>query len=204
VIDSSDHGHAHLSWPQRLTRAVIAWLLISLGIALSIRARVGVAPADVLVTGISQVTHLSFGVSLIAMATVGYSIGWMLGAPPGPASVVGTFVIGPMVDVYLGRLPHLAFLPTRSAAFLLALLVIAAGICLAVSTNLGAGPGEMVMVGLTRKGLRVVYARWIVDGVPVVLGASIGGAVGVGTIVFALCMGALIKRGLRILRFGPR
>jgi uncharacterized membrane protein YczE len=59
------------------------------------------------------------------------------------------------------------------------------------------------MLGLVRRGMPIVPARWISDGTPVVVGAALGGQLGVGTLVFAVAMGPLVKVGLRRLGYTP-
>jgi uncharacterized membrane protein YczE len=41
------------------------------------------------------------------------------------------------------------------------------------------------------------------DGLPVVLGAALGGSIGVGTVAFVLTMGPMVKFGLRLLGYQP-
>jgi uncharacterized membrane protein YczE len=41
------------------------------------------------------------------------------------------------------------------------------------------------------------------DGTPLVLGAFLGGSLGPGTLAFAVCMGPLVKFGLRALHYEP-
>jgi len=83
-------------------------------------------------------------------------------------------------------------------------LILAVAICLVVSTELGAGPTEVVMLGLMHRGMGIVPARWISDGTPLVVGTLLGGAIGPGTLLFALSMGPMVKFGLRRLHYEPR
>ena len=59
------------------------------------------------------------------------------------------------------------------------------------------------MLGLIRRGTPLVVARWVSDGLPLVVGALLGGAVGVGTIIFGFALGPLIKLGFRLLHYVP-
>ena len=72
---------------------------------------------------------------------------------------------------------------------------LAVAICLVVTTELGAGPTEVVMLGLINRGMGIVPARWISDGTPLVVGTLLGGAIGPGTLFFALSMGPMVKFG---------
>jgi len=176
---------------------------VGLGVPLLIRAELGVAPFDVLNTGAAHVTGWSLGVMFVLDACVFYLAGWLLGAKLGWACIAGTVVIGPMVNVWLGVLPVQHAMVPRLGMFVAGLVIIAVTICLVISTELGAGPSEVFMLGLVRRGLGVVPARWISDGLPLVIGALIGGAIGPGTLVFALTMGPMVKYGLGRLHYQP-
>jgi uncharacterized membrane protein YczE len=88
--------------------------------------------------------------------------------------------------------------------FVAGMLIIAVAICLVITTELGAGPTEVVMLGLIRRGMDIVPARWIADGTPLVIGTVLGGAIGAGTVLFALLLGPMVKFGLRRLKYETR
>ncbi len=188
----------------RLLRLVVSWIGVAIGVPMLIRAELGVAPFDVFNTGVSSVTGWSFGVCFIVDALGCYVIGYALGTRIGWASVVGNFVIGPLIDVVLPVLPDDDRLLVRVPLLVGGILVIAVAICLVVSTELGSGPTEVLMLGLMHRGLGVIPARWLSDGVPMMIGVVIGGSIGVGTLVFVLAMGPLVKFGLHRLGYQPR
>ena len=161
-----------LSTPVRLVRLVVSWALVGIGVPLLIRAELGVAPFDVLNTGLSETTGWSLGLAFVVNSVIFFTTGAILGARLGPACVGGT-------------------------------LVIAVAICLVVTTEFGPGPTETVMLGLIHRGMGTVPARWIADGVPLAVGAALGGQIGVGTVVFLAAMGPLVKFGLRTLGYQP-
>jgi len=187
----------------RLLRLVSSWAGIGIGVPMLLRAALGVAPFDVLNTGVANVFGMSLGVAFILDAGVFYLAGWLLGARLGWACIGGTIVIGPMVNFWYARLaPQHAMLP-RLLLYAGGIAIITVAICLVITTELGAGPSEVFMLGLVHRGLPIVSARWISDGLPLVIGAVVGGAIGVGTLVFAVVMGPLVKLGLRALHYDP-
>lgn len=192
-----------LSMRVRLFRLVASWVLVAIGVPLIVRAGLGVAPFDVLNTGVADVADLSFGVVFVIDGCIFFLIGALLGASPGPASWVGGFAIGPMINVTLSLLPDPDAIVARVPMLAGGILILAVGICLVVSTDLGAGPTEVVMLGLIRRHLGVVPSRWLSDGVPMLIGVGLGGDLGVGTVVFLVTMGPLVKFGLRRLHYVP-
>jgi uncharacterized membrane protein YczE len=196
-------GTSALPMSTRLARLGLSWVGVAIGVPLLVRADLGVSPFDVLNTGISEATGLSFGLSFVVDSLVFFLAGWLLGARLGWASVTGTIVIGPLIDLVLGIVPEPDGLVARGSFMIIGIAVIATAICLVVTTDLGAGPTEILMLGLVHRGMALVPARWVSDGLPVVVGVVLGGSVGVGTVVFVLAMGPLITFGLRRLHYTP-
>ncbi|HAN35004.1 MAG: hypothetical protein KAY11_18685 [Ilumatobacteraceae bacterium] len=185
----------------RYLRLVGSWMGVAIGVPLLLRAELGVAPFDVLNTGVAHATGWSLGVCFVVNAIVFYLAGWLLGARLGWACIAGTIVIGPMVNVFLSIIPEQHALAGRLLLFVAGMAIIAVAICAVITTELGAGPSEVLMLGLVARGMRIVPARWFSDGLPLLIGAVIGGALGPGTLVFALCMGPMVKFGLGTLHY---
>jgi uncharacterized membrane protein YczE len=188
---------------RRLLQLAVSWSTISLGIPFIVRAKLGVAPADVLNTGLSKQLGWSLGLAFVVTGLLTFAIGVMLGGRLGWASVAGSVVIGPAINLVLRVVPTPHHLVTRALALLGGVLLVAVGVSFAIKAALGPGPSEVLMLGLVRRGLSIVPARWISDAIPVVVGVVLGGSIGVGTLVFVLVMGPLVKFGLRALHFEP-
>jgi uncharacterized membrane protein YczE len=187
----------------RITRLVVSWVLVGIGVPLLLRAELGVSPFDVLNTGVGNVTGWSLGTAFIVDSIVLFAAGRLLGGRLGPACVPGTVVIGLMVNAVLGAIPEEHALAWRVAMLAAGLVIIAVAISLVVTTELGPGPTEVLMLGLVHRGMGIVPARWLSDGLPVVVGAVLGGSIGVGTVAFVLTMGPMVKAGLRLLGYQP-
>lgn len=192
-----------LPWGTRFTRLLVSWVMVGIGVPVLLRAQLGVAPLDVLNSGLSNVAGWSFGTAFMVDSWVFFALGIALGARFGWASPLGTFVIGPIINVVLDGLPEPERLAVRVPLLLCGIAIIAVAICLVITTDLGAGPTEVLMLGLVHRGMGVVPARWISDGSPVVIGLLLGGALGLGTALFAVAMGPLVKFGLRRLHYVP-
>ncbi len=187
----------------RLVRLFASWVAVGIGIPLILRAELGASPFDVLNTGLSDTTGWSFGMCFVVNSIVFFAAGRAMGARLGWACIVGTLVIGPLVDAVLGLIPEQEALAARIPMMVAGILVIAVGICLVIPSELGPGPTEVLMLGLVARGMDVVPARWISDGLPVVVGAVLGGALGVGTVIWVLAMGPMVKWGLRKVGYTP-
>ncbi|MFN6118511.1 MAG: YczE/YyaS/YitT family protein [Actinomycetes bacterium] len=192
-----------LTMRQRLVRLFGSWIAVGIGIPMILRAELGASPFDVLNTGLGEFAGWSFGLCFVVTSIVLFAAGRLMGARLGWACIAGTLIIGPLVDVVLAMIPEQERLAVRIPLMVAGILVIAVAICLVIPTELGPGPTEVLMLGLAARGLDVVPARWIRDGLPVVAGALMGGALGDGTVAWVLCMGPLVKWGLRRLGYVP-
>lgn len=192
-----------LSMRVRLTRLVVSWLLVGVGVPMLIRADLGVAPFDVLTTGVSDRSGWSLGFAFVLCSAVFFGSGALLGARLGPACVGGTLVVGVLVNLALRTLPEASTWPVRATLLAAGIAIIATAICLVVTTEFGPGPTEVLMLGLVHRRLGVVPARWLSDGIPLVLGVAAGGSFGIGTVTFLAVMGPAVKYGLRRLRYEP-
>jgi uncharacterized membrane protein YczE len=175
--------------------------LVAVGVSFLVRAELGVAPFDVLNSGLRERTGLAFGVCFTLSGLAFFLVGRLLGGKVGWASVAGAVCIGPMINVVLARIGHHEAIRVRVPLLVMGIALIAVGICLGIASRLGPGPSEVFMLGLVHRGVGVVVARWISDLLPVIVGTALGGSLGVGTVVFLVAMGPLVDIGLRALRF---
>src|SRR3546814_16282032 len=78
-------------------------------------------------------------------------------------------------------------------------IAVASGLC--SGALFGPGPRDGLMTGLhARLGAPMWLCRLTVEGTVLVLGWWLGGTVGVGTIVFAMCIGPLVHIALPLFR----
>lgn len=82
------------------------------------------------------------------------------------------------------------------------LMMLALGTYFYISSGLGAGPRDSLMVALTRKtGLPIGVCRGMIELTVVAIGWKLGGMVGVGTIVVALTVGFWIQIAFKVFQF---
>lgn len=182
---------------RRLSQLFVGLALYGLSIALIVRADLGLDPWDVLTQGVfeqfAESAGLSFGlvVNLIGMAVL---LLWVpLRQKPGVGTVANVLVVGMAVNLGLDWIPADQDLPVR-AAFLISGVVlngVASGAY--IGAGLGPGPRDGLMTGLVaRTGWSVKRVRTVIELTVVAVGWTLGGSVGVGTVLYALTIGPLI------------
>lgn len=178
--------------PQRVVLFVVSIALVGLGVGLMVRADLGVAPNDVMNTGLADRLGTGVGSAAWVTAAVAMVVAWLLGRRPRAATVLGGAVVGLSINASLGMLPHVDGAVWRPVMLALGLAVVWVGITGVVATDVGAGPLELIMLALMDRRVGIRAARWGIEIGLLVVGVALGGAVGVGTAVFALGTGPVL------------
>lgn len=189
---------------RRLATLAIGLVLVGSGVALMIRAELGVAPYDVLSTGLAELLRIDIGLAAMLLPLAFTALGWALGRRPGPGTLLAVLLVGPILGAVLDALPtHEAMIP-RLALFAVGFPLIAAGITAVVIAEIGPGPAEIVMLAIHDKGLPLAPVRTGIELTCVALGWAIGGQIGVGTVLVALLIGPLLRWMLSAAGFDPQ
>jgi uncharacterized protein len=194
--------------PGRLVQLVVGLVLFGAGLWLGLVAELGVGPWDVLTGGLSSQLGTPFGRTAIGISVVVLLIGLAAGVRPGVGTLLNVVVIGAVVDVLLatGWLAGLGGEPVavRLAATVTGIALVAAGSALYLGAHLGPGPRDGLMVALhERTGWPVGSCRALLEVSVLVVGAALGGPVGVGTVLFALGIGPGVQVAFALLRQTP-
>ena len=168
--------------------------------AMMVRAGLGLDPWDVFHQGLTLHTPMTLG---MASAVVGVVVllAWIpLRNRPGIGTAANVIVIAVTVDAGLAVLPEPTSLPVRIAWMLTAVLLNAFSTVLYVGAGLGAGPRDGLMTGLVvRTGLSIRVIRTAIEAAVLTVGWLLGGAVGVGTVVYAFGIGPLVQLFVRLI-----
>jgi uncharacterized membrane protein YczE len=177
---------------ERLGRCIFGLALFGIGVALLIGSDLGAAPWDVFHTGVSELTGIPVGTVLI-LTGVALLLLWIpLREQPGIGTILNAIEIGLVVDLVLPMLPSTDVLVARIAMMIGGILLIAVGSGFYIGAGLGPGPRDGLMTGLVRRGLSIRVARTGIEVTVLVIGVLLGGAIGIGTAVFALSIGPLV------------
>lgn len=176
----------------RVSVYLVSISVIGLGVAAMVEAELGVAPNDVLNTGISDTFGIGVGTAAWITGVIAMALAWALGRRPRVATVLGSVIVGFSINGGLALLPSPDALVPRMGLLALGLLVIWAGITGVVATDVGAGPLELVMLAFMDRGMSIRWVRWGMELTLLLLGLALGGAAGAGTVVFAFGTGPVL------------
>jgi uncharacterized membrane protein YczE len=191
--------------PGRLVRLVAGLVLCGAGIALMVRADLGLAPWSVLDQGLAERTGLPIGTLSIITGAIVLTMWVPLRQRPGIGTVANVILIGLTIDAVLAVLDAPGSMAGRVAFMVLGVAMWGPGSGFYIGAGLGPGPRDGLMTGLHAKGvgsIRVV--RTALEVTVLTVGWLLGGSVGIGTVLFALTIGPNVQYFLRLLGLAPR
>lgn len=170
--------------------------IFSFGIALAIRAELGVAPWDVLHIGLWLNFGLTIGTWSIIVGLIIVAVASILAKSwPKMGTALNMIFIGVFIDLAL-MIPWLETPSTFIGKLLMLLVGIAIngyGIGLYIAPQCGAGPRDSLMLALTeRTGWKVQWIRISMEAVVLIIGWILGGPVFLGTLLYVFGTGTMV------------
>lgn len=190
---ASNAHEAIMLMTRRLTQLFAGLALYGLSMALMVRATLGLDPWDVLHQGLSQLSGWSFGLIVNAVGVTVLLLWIPLRQKPGFGTVANVIVIGLVVDVCLKWIPDAQGLPWRAAMLIAGIVLNGVASGAYIGAGLGPGPRDGLMTGIVaRTGWPVKYVRTAIELAVIAVGWSLGGSVGLGTVLYAVSIGPLV------------
>jgi len=171
--------------------------IFGLGEGLLILSTTGNSPWSVLAEGISLNSSLSIGAATF-FVSVGVLFLWIfLKQKPGLGTIFNIIVIAAMIDFTLNYFQPPSSLFIKYLLAVLAVILVGLGSGIYLVANLGPGPRDGLMTGLTKTtNLPIALVRAFLEITVVIIGWYLGGTVGVGTLIFAFGIGPCVALGL--------
>ena len=171
--------------------------IFGLGEGLLILSTTGNSPWSVLAEGISLNSSLSIGAATF-FVSVGVLFLWIfLKQRPGLGTIFNIIVIAAMIDFTLNYFQPPSSLFTKYLLTVLSVILVGLGSGIYLVANLGPGPRDGLMTGLTKTtNLPIALVRAFLEITVVIIGWYLGGTVGVGTLIFAFGIGPCVALGL--------
>ena len=173
------------------------------GIGLNIRANLGLSPWDSFHQGLALRTPISVGLVTIVVSAV-VLLGWIpLRQRPGLGTILNASLVGVMIDITLLVVREPESLWARSLFLAAGTAMVAFGSGLYIGSRLGPGPRDGIMTGLAARGMSIRLARTLIEGTVLIAGWLLGGAIGIGTVIYTVSIGPLLQVFLRWTDRGP-
>ena len=179
---------------RRLPQLYVGLVLYGVSLAMMVRADLGLAPWDVLHSGLAQLVPLTIGQVIVVMSFVVLLLWIPLREVPGLGTISNALVIGVALDASLALLDAPGALWLRTALLAGGVLLNGLATALYIGSQFGRGPRDGLMTGLHRRtGRSLRLVRTGLEVAVVLLGLLLGGVAGLGTVVYALAIGPLTQ-----------
>ena len=179
---------------------VIGLILFGLGEALLIAAGLGVSPWTVLAQGITNLTGWTVGFATFVTSSLVLLCWIPLKQTPGIGTILNAIIIALVLDFLLPFLPKFNNSLLNFFEIILGIIVTGLGGGIYLIANLGPGPRDGLMTGLqSATNLPIAWVRSGIELSVIAIGWTLGGTVGVGTVLFALGIGPSVAASMYIL-----
>ena len=171
--------------------------IFGLGEGLLVLSTTGNSPWSVLAEGISKITSISIGAATFFISVSVLFLWIFLKQKPGIGTVMNIIIIAGMIDVTLNIFDPPSSLFSKYFLAVISVLLVGLGSGIYLIANLGPGPRDGLMTGLTKiTNLPIALIRAFLEISVVIIGWYLGGTVGMGTVIFALGIGPAVAFGL--------
>jgi uncharacterized membrane protein YczE len=164
-----------------------------------VQSNTGNAPWTVLAQGVASKLNISIGVSTFAISTLILLLWIPLKEKPGFGTLANIVIIAGAIQIGVNVFPLASNFFVGVAMDFLGIAMVGIGSALYITCALGPGPRDGLMTAIhKRTGVRVGRVRLGIEGTVLILGALLGGTVGLGTALFALFIGQSIAISLGV------
>ena len=178
---------------QRVTILLIGLAIFGLGDGLIIQSGLGNTPWSVLAQGLSLKTGMTIGTATLIIGATVLALWIPLRERPGFGTIANILVISLFIEIGTRIFPPQSSLLFGLIFVLSGIALIGIGSALYITCGLGPGPRDGAMTGLhSRTGVRVGRVRLGLEVLVSLIGALLGGTLGLGTLLFALMIGQSI------------
>ena len=184
---------ANSRWDLSFSRVAILFFglaIFGLGDALVVQSNLGNAPWTVFAQGLSLKTGLSLGWATFVTGCFVLLIWVPLRERPGFGTLANIVIISAAIEFGVSVFPLQETLIGGLASALIGIALVGLGSALYITCGLGPGPRDGAMTGIhQRTGVRVGRVRMGIEVTVLIVGALLGGKLGLGTALFALLIG---------------
>lgn len=189
---------------KRVMKLLLGLALYATGIVMTINANLGLAPWDVFHQGLSNIFGITMGQASICVGIALVIMDTLLGERIGWGTLSNMILIGVFMDILMLNhlVPVFQSVVPRFVMMLLGVFTIGIASYFYISTGLGSGPRDGLMVALTKKTTKSVrFLRNCIELSVLAVGYAFGGSVGIGTVIMALSTGHFIQFAFKLFKY---
>jgi hypothetical protein len=183
-------------WDLSFSRVLILFFgltIFGIGDAFVVQSNIGNAPWTVFAQGLSLKTGLTLGWATFFTGCAVLLLWIPLKERPGFGTLANIAIISAAIQFGVDHLPLQTTLFGGIASAVFGIALVGVGSSLYITCGLGPGPRDGAMTGIhQRTGIRVGRVRMGIEVTVLIVGALLGGKIGLGTALFALLIGQAV------------
>ena len=191
-------------WAQGIFQVFVGLTIAHLGVSMFLISELGTDTFTIFIQGLARATGLWTIGTWHVMILIGLMV-LMFVTTKGyikPGTVVCAFCGGWIIDLFLwifgDRVSAASPMWLRLVVLLLGLVILSFGMSIAISSNTGVGPNDLIAIILSDKinkvhPIQFRYVRIGCDVFFVVIGFFLGGTIGIGTVIAAVLTGPIVQ-----------
>lgn len=196
-----------MDYLKRIIRLIAGLFICALGVTLLYKANLGLNPWGTLDLGLHKVFGITIGFSSQMVGLMIILASLFLGIRPGLGTLLNMFFIGFFFDLLnkMTKAITLEALPIQLVVFFLGMMAFNFGVYFYLSSRLGGGPRDGLMIGLVKRlNLPVAPIRMSLEATALIIGFLLGGKVGIGTVILTLFNGPILQYTFKFFHFDPK
>lgn len=166
-------------------------LLYGVSLSLVVQATLGLSPWDVFHQGVAEQLDTRLGYVLVATSFTVLLFWIPLRVRPGVGTIANAVVVGVTLDLVLRVLPEPDPIVARLAFLVAGVVLNGVATGMYIGAGLGPGPRDGLMTGIAARGHSIRVVRTSIEAAVLVIGALLGGSIGLGTVLYAVAIGPL-------------
>jgi uncharacterized membrane protein YczE len=186
----------------RLSFLLAGGVVMGAAVGVMLWGQLGPGPLDVFVVAVRDRTGLPLAFAMWLTLGAMIVVAWLMGRRPGAGTVLAPLAIGPVAQIVwdqLGGVAHPGSMPIRVLIHLAAIGAAGVGAGALIVSGLGAGTGELLTAAASdRSGRAEPQVRVAFEASFVILGLTLGGPAGIGTVIAMAFIGSSVALGFRL------
>ncbi len=179
---------------RRLVQLFVGLVLYGVSLGMMFRGDLGLAPWDVLHSGLIRHVPLTLGQAVIVTSFAVLLLWLPLREVPGLGTIANAFVVGLSADATLALLDAPDPLVARAGLMVGGVALCGLATAVYIGAQLGRGPRDGLMTGLARRtGWSLRLVRTGLEVAVVLVGLTLGGVLGLGTVLYAVAIGPITQ-----------
>jgi len=193
---------------RRTALATAGLFVFAIGNYLTVQANVGQAPWNVFQLGLTNYLPMTYGQVSILVAFIVVAIDLLIREPIGLGTILDALLVGIFHDMFdaINLVPTIHNPILGVPVMLAGMVILAYSQYLYMSARFGCGPRDALLVGLGKRLRRmpIGLVSILLTAAVTCVGFLMGGSVGIGTVLFLLCNGAVMQLVFNLIHFEPR